>query len=72
MAHQRAVQAALGTAATLPTVSSGGPALEGHAKYYCPDLSLQSPGVLSLRQMYFNAPVGSLTRPYRISIVFDM
>ena len=33
--------------------------LEGHATYHCHDLSLQSPGVLSLRQIYFNAP----TRP---------
>jgi len=72
MAHQRAVQAAIRPAATLPTVSSGGPALEGHAKYHCHDLSLQSPGVLSLRQIYFNAPIRSLTRPYRVSIVFDM
>jgi len=72
MAHKRFVQAAIGPAATLPAMSSGGPALEGHAKYHCHDLSLQAPGVLSLRQIYFNEPMGSLTRPYRVSVLLDM
>jgi len=63
---------AIGPAATLPAVSSGGPAPEGHAKYHRHHLSLQSPGVLRFCQIYLNAPSESLTRLCRVSIVFDM
>jgi len=72
MAHQRAVQADIGPAATLPAVSPCWPAPEGHTRYHCHDLSLQSPRVLRFGQIYSNAPIGSLTRPGRFSIVFDM
>jgi len=37
-----------------------------------PTMSLQSPRVVRLGQVYFNAPIGSLTPPCRVSIVFDI